>query len=189
MVFAVGLCSAHWARNRRYGSPLLLQKPGQYYQRLPAIEAFKRRIRKAANGCWLWIGPKDRRGYGRFRTKIHGVCLHKAHRWSWAYHNDRPIPDGMGVMHSCDNPACVNPEHLSIGTQAENIADMYRRGRANNLRGLKHGRARIKESDVQAIRQSHRTQMALAGTYGISQTQVGRIIRGESWKHIPRLGE
>jgi hypothetical protein len=181
-VFAVGLCNAHWTRNRRYGSPILLRRPQQYTQRLPHITAFNQRIRKSSNGCWVWIGHKDARGYGRFARNLHGIHHIKAHRWSWAYHNGKPIPDGMVVMHSCDLPACVNPEHLVIGTQAENIGDMYRKGRGYNLGRTAHGRAKLTEADVAAIRKSSLTQDELAALYGIGQSQVSRIVRGESWQ-------
>lgn len=79
------------------------------------------------NECWEWLGTRDDRGYGKIIIK--GV-RHKGHRLSWVVHNGS-IPDGLNVLHKCDNPPCVNPHHLFLGTQRDNIMDMVSKGRAN----------------------------------------------------------
>lgn len=89
--------------------------------------------------CWLWTASTDGRGYGRLSSHRGGSPM-KAHRISYAIHHG-DIPDGMGIMHSCDNPTCVNPNHLSLGDQAENMRGCSERGRLNpkSLRNLQPG--------------------------------------------------
>lgn len=79
--------------------------------------------------CWEWLGTRDRAGYGRMSTR-RGQAPVRAHRVSWELHYGA-IPDGMVVRHKCDNPACVNPAHLLIGTYRQNMADAVERGRLN----------------------------------------------------------
>lgn len=97
-----------------------------------ARERFEANYERGSDGeCWEWLGGKDRHGYGQFRTekKQHKTM---AHRFSYEIHIG-PIPDGMKVCHSCDNPSCVNPDHLWVGTQADNVRDMIAKGRDNGF--------------------------------------------------------
>lgn len=96
-------------------------------RRLNVEEWFWRGVDKAGD-CWIWTRCRDRRGYGRFSAKGH----RRAHRFSWALTNG-PIPPGMCVLHRCDNPPCVNPAHLFVGTSNDNVADMMAKGRFRNL--------------------------------------------------------
>lgn len=138
----------------------------------------------SAAPCWLWAGAVSKRGYGIFRANFHGQNFWRAHRFSWAFHNDRAIPQGLVVCHSCDNPRCVNPDHLRADTQASNNAEAIVRGRWKPNVGTQNGRAIVSPRQVQEIRTSADSQMVLAKRYGIAQGQVSRIIRGENWTHI-----
>lgn len=90
-------------------------------------------IPEPMSGCWLWFASYSRHGYGTFSARAEYGRVVTAHRYSWA-HFYGPIPEGMCVLHRCDVPPCVNPAHLFLGTQNENIADMMRKGRANKGR-------------------------------------------------------
>lgn len=83
--------------------------------------------------CWVWTGTRTRDGYGKIGYRVDGRYLSlRAHRVSWALHRG-PVPKGRSVLHHCDNPACVRPEHLYLGSQADNMRDLRVRGRGNNV--------------------------------------------------------
>lgn len=131
--------------------------------------------------CWLWTGAKGAKesGYGQ----IWIGKLRQAHRVSWELANG-PIPDGLCVLHRCDIRACINPAHLVLGTNAENVADRNAKGR--QARGSKNGRAKIVEADIPMIRylvQRH-SQRAVAAAYELGPTVVSEIFRRKSWNHV-----
>lgn len=99
-------------------------------------ERFEAKVnRSGPGGCWLWTGAPVARGYGRIgfgKTGKGGTVMY-AHRFSWELHNG-PILDGLNVLHHCDNPPCVNPSHLFLGTQGDNVTDMVQKGRHKNSR-------------------------------------------------------
>lgn len=158
--------------------------------------------------CWLWTGARDKDGYGKFRGPRHTT---KAHRASYLINVD-PEADltGWDVMHSCDNPPCVNPQHLSLGTSIDNVADRDTKGRsaagdANGSRlyperrprgatwrgdprvGVTNGRARLDESRVREIRElaaAGLTKRAIGRRYGVTDVLIGKIVRRELWGHV-----
>ncbi len=149
-------------------------------------ERFWSKVDKSAGpgGCWLWKAA-TKSGYGAFCS---GARMEKAHRFVWRL-TKGPIPVGVGahgtcVCHRCDTPLCVNPAHLFLGTNAENVADRNRKGRTVNPRGSKHGRAKLTEADAVAILFDSRYQREIAADYGVHQRQISRIKRGQLWTHV-----
>lgn len=133
--------------------------------------------------CWLWTGyaPKTgrRAGYGEFDLKSGKRML--AHRASVVLLKGEEIDD-MCVLHKCDTPKCVNPEHLFLGTRTENAAD--RDAKQRQARGTRNHSAKLTDDDVRAIRADPRGVRRLSKAYGVAQTTIGNIKRGTAWKHI-----
>lgn len=160
--------------------------------------------------CWVWTGYRDAGGYGRFRFK---GAPKRAHRVLWLLTNGA-IPDGLHVLHSCDNPPCVNPAHLRLGTNNDNRADMVSKGRQACgdrhmsrtrpecvARGERHpsrthpeklargeavGGAKLTADDVREIRRraAAETQLAIGRAFGISRSNVSDIIHRVTWAHV-----
>lgn len=130
------------------------------------------------SGCWLWTGTLHHDGYGQIR--INNI-IHRAHRLSFELHKG-PIPDGLGVLHHCDNRPCVNPDHLYAGTEADNARDAQSRGRT--LRGTKHANSILTEENVREIRTSCCTDAALARKLGVSRPAVRNARIGITWAHV-----
>ncbi len=150
-----------------------------------------RAIPEPNTGCWLWEGRSMPRGYGMWtipmRFREHGKAdAMLAHRAAFSLANG-DVPDDMNVCHRCDQPACVNPDHLFLGTQADNMADMARKGRANRTgggMGEAHGMAKLTEVAVRAIISDERSHRKIASAHGISKTLVGMIKRRQTWRHL-----
>ena len=136
-----------------------------------------RSIPEPNTGCWLWLGGMTGDGYGVAFGKL-------AHRVAYRAYKG-PIPVGAVIRHKCDNPACVNPEHLVAGTHLDNMADKVRRGRAAGAgKGEKHWKASLNAEQVEAIRADPRSQHAIAADYGIRQQAVSKIKLGQTWGHL-----
>lgn len=130
------------------------------------------------DGCWEWVGWKNNKGYGQLRYR---GGSHLAHRVSYELMVE-PIPHGMEVCHRCDNPACVKPSHLFAGTHADNMRDAREKGRTK--RGARHKLARLTEEQVADIRERYSVgekQTPLADEFGVTQSCVSRVVRGETW--------
>lgn len=132
-------------------------------------------------GCIEAPWYKSRIGYVRFRLNRSKIVL--AHRLAYEI-GIGPIADGLLVCHRCDNRSCVNPEHLFLGTQADNMADMNAKGRGGWKTGSQHHRAKISDDDVREIRRSKGLlrQADLAARFGITQGAVSKIQRGDRWR-------
>lgn len=178
-----GYCNVHYQRWLKYGDA---EHPG-VMDRRSWEERFEARVLKTES-CWLWTGPVHSFGYGVVASKD---CGHKsigAHRASYL-HFIGDIPDGMCVCHVCDNPRCVRPEHLFLGTNKANIADMVAKRR--NTRGESHPKAKLTERQVREIRSSYTPKLvggwtipALAEKYGLSTSTVGGILRRKIWRDV-----
>lgn len=130
------------------------------------------------SGCIRFTGHLDGEGYGRIMV---ARVKYMAHRLSYSLNNG-PIPDGYVVRHKCDNPSCINPEHLEVGTQADNIADKVSRGR--QARGSGAGRAILTEESVREIRSSPLKVSELSTLYGVSVVSIRNILRRKTWQHV-----
>ena len=131
-------------------------------------------------GCWHWTASKDGKGYGRLGGSKLGS---RAHRISFQIFRG-PIPPGMFVCHTCDNPSCVRPSHLFLGTNHDNVEDMKAKGRSPINVGSRNPRCKITDSDVIAIRSSIEKGTVLARLYGVDPATISQIRHRKSWAHI-----
>ena len=181
-VFARGLCSKHYTRLRRRGSTDDIPRA-----RSSLADRFWQKVAKAGpDDCWQWIGAKNKAGYGHLSAGVRDEGHVQAHRAAWQMANGQPIPDGMLVMHICDNPACVNPAHLSLGTFADNTADMDGKGRRVRLApfGEGHRDAVLTVELVRYIRASSKNNQELANEIGVTRATVRKARLGISWGHV-----
>lgn len=148
-----------------------------------AAERIAARSEPAPNGCRLWKRATDSQGYGRLW--VAGV-QRRAHRVAFELAHGK-IARGLLLRHTCDTPSCVNPDHLVVGSHADNMRDMVERGRSQ--RGEGHYAAKLAEADVRQIRARYAAggvlQRQLAAEYGVSSAQVSSIITRRTWRHLP----
>lgn len=175
-----GLCVNHLRRTQKYGSPVALKMATWLYRRFSDEERFWQQVLKG-DGCWLWQSGKDLDGYGAFKAEHVGVTYTRAHRYSFVLHNGGVIPKGMNVCHSCDVPSCVRPDHLFLGTVAENMADKAAKGRARAPAGEKHMKAILTEEEARTILADPRPFTQLAAQYGVHPATISSLKRRESW--------
>lgn len=157
---------------------------------ISSIEGFNRSfIPEPNSGCWIWEKSLNNKGYGLLQC---GGFKGYAHRFSYSEFKG-PIPEGMHVCHRCDNPACVNPDHLWLGTPSDNIQDCRSKGRhaADNpatkyARGANQGLAKLSEIAVEEIRLLRGAigQRQLARRYGVSKTAIRLAQQGRTWAHV-----
>lgn len=154
-------------------------------QRVAWRARFDQHVQRS-DGCWLWLGTVTKGGYGRFNTRSFSMA---AHRVAWEMEHDQSVPEGLDVMHSCDNPPCVNPAHLSAGTRSENLRDCVAKGR-NVSRppcGEKHQDHVLTSDDVRSIRVERAAGAplrVLAAKYGVSDVLISKVARRRVWRHV-----
>lgn len=164
-----GLCAAHYAQSRR-GTQL------HKVNRSPEDRFWSFVIK--SDGCWRWSGAKTRNGYGDLTV---GGRMVKAHRFSYELHFGK-IPSGMEVRHMCHNPECTNPEHLSVGTHADNMNDSVLAQRTAAKES--HPHSKLNRGDVLAIRGDRRSQRVLADIYSVDPSTINDIKNGKTWKNL-----
>lgn len=166
---------------------------------IPLSDRFWKYVDKAGETeCWNWIGGKDSKGYGAIHRGGGKSHMVQAHRISWELHNG-PIPDGLHVLHHCDNRACVNPAHLFLGTHQDNMADMKAKGRNRSLwvpghkhtpycKGEANRFARLTDDIVREIRRLWATglymQKEIGAMFGIDDSTVCNIVKRVRWPHV-----
>jgi hypothetical protein len=144
----------------------------------PVEERFDRLTKRGGDGeCWTWIGSKNAEGYGMFRVPGRKK-IEKAHRFALELKAQSPLPGGAVVCHRCDNPSCVNPDHLFIGTHADNSRDRDKKGRARNPR------QKLNEATVREIRAGGLPRSVVATRYGISHKHAARVLGGTVWRGV-----
>ena len=176
-------CSQRCASKTRNSRPPDLTRP--------LADRFWEKVDKTTTpgGCWPWLGAKNRLGYGRIGRGGAGGGTANAHRVSWELTHG-PAPDHLFVCHRCDNPSCVRPDHLFLGTPAENTHDSWVKGR--HIRGERVGGSKITADMVRVIRRRYAALppytkgavKALAAEFGITHSNVSAIVRRESWAHV-----
>lgn len=132
-------------------------------------------------GCWLWLGYRNKRGYGVFNIKNKKYLAHRI-SFMFAYGSAA----GMCVLHKCDNPQCTNPKHLFLGTDQDNSDDKRAKGRQKHYKGVEHGMAKLSEQDVVQIRKRSaiETNKNLGNEYGVTANLISKIHTRQIWKHI-----
>lgn len=165
-------CKKHYRAFMKYGDPLKSAN-------LRGVPFHERYQVDPKTGCWLWIGATVTCGYGIWVA--HGE--RNAHRGSWVMHNG-PIPKGMHVLHKCDNPGCVNPDHLRLGTHQDNMRDLREKGRAYGAKGEANFSAKLSEQQVLAILCDPRAIRVIAEEFGMTQSSIQNIKNGKTWKHV-----
>lgn len=142
-------------------------------------ERFEAKFQRT-DGCWNWLGALGGgKGGGRYGHIRHEGKPVNAHRVSYMLYRGA-IPDGMHVLHRCDNPACVNPEHLFLGTHLDNMRDMYSKGRRQAATGLRNGAAKLDSEGIQRILGSNLPSLKLAPLVGVSASRIRQIRRAEA---------
>lgn len=159
-------------KKRRLAGVPLLTKP----ESIETIEELSIPVPEC--GCWIWTNGTNRAGYGVIVT---GGVRWLAHRLSWKVYNGE-IPDGMIVCHRCDNPSCVNPNHLFLGTTKDNMDDMNKKGR--HAKGESVKSAKLTESQIDSIRAMTCSNIRIAKHFGVSRSCIDLIKNGKTWRHV-----
>jgi hypothetical protein len=150
---------------------------------IPIKERFWAKVVKNADTCWLWSGSCNNGGYG---TIWFGRSIVKAHRLSWILEHGS-VPDNLFVLHRCDVRRCVRPDHLFLGTNADNMADMAAKDRC--ARGSKRRFAKLSESDIPTIRKLVRAGVSkteIGEQFGVTRQTIFEIATGKKWTHVPQ---
>jgi hypothetical protein len=183
-----GYCWGHYRTNWLYGDPLF-RKPRKPYTRKDKRPRWEAKVERTENH-WLWTGSHNLGGYGHLRSGPAPGRLEKAHRLAWEFYRG-PLPLGLLVLHRCDIPACVNPDHLFLGTQEDNAMDMVQKGRKRGgFNGIPppHRSWTLKPVEIRAIRfraSQGETYASLSRAFHVTAATISSVVRRKSWKRVP----
>jgi hypothetical protein len=138
------------------------------------------------NECWFWQGATTNFGYGVIQGH-NPTRIIRAHRLTYELHHGVTVPSDLSVLHTCDNPSCVNPAHLFLGTRADNHADMKAKGRANGPRGAMNPNVKLTEQLVRECRQDYAAGIGtrrLARKFGVNRQTMYCVVKRRTWKHV-----
>ena len=162
-----GICRKHYLRMKRHGS--------YGDSRKSLKDRFLAKIELIPfSTCWWWIGGTNSNFYGQIRV---GDKMDSAHRVSFELYKEK-IPSGLNILHSCDNTVCVNPDHLRVGTQQENMTDMILKRRKSTKLN------EVQVLEIRSLGNSGLSFRKIGAMYGVGETAVGRIVSGKSWRHV-----
>jgi len=156
-----------------------------HFNSRPALDRFNDKwTRDEITGCWVWRAQLDMGGYGSMwaGAELGRKDKMQSHRVSWLLHRG-PIPKNMLVCHRCDNRACVNPDHLFLGTDADNATDMKNKGRS--AKGERVNTAKLTADLIPKIRADKRAYRTIGAAYGVGKSVIFSIKHGKSWGHVP----
>lgn len=158
-------------------------------EKIPAIDRFSTKYEiDPVTGCWNWIKSCDGQGYGQFWS---GSKLMRSHRWAYNYYKGN-LSQNLCVCHKCDNIKCVNPDHMFLGTQDDNLKDMTNKGRRaldtaknrNTARGERQGRSKLTEEQVREILTFNGNQHDIARKFNVTHSLISSIKLRKVWKHL-----
>lgn len=163
------------------------RKLNNYRKALSAEHYLLQRVKKLDSGCWFFTGSKDKDGYGQCHSTKYGKLLNvtRAHQMAYLIWVGK-IVNNKVVCHTCDNPSCVNPKHLFLGSILENNIDKINKGRANSAKGQKNGSSKLTKQEVLEIKKLKgiKTSTELSKIYNVGFGQICRIWRGVDWGHL-----
>lgn len=179
-----GLCQKHYFRERRRGDPRTTSIT-------PGDATPEERLKfygwdVTDPGCWEWRGPRHSDGYGRVAVGGARTGAHRLAYEAWV----GPIPEGQIVRHKCDNPPCINPDHLEVGTNKDNTHDMIRRGRFVRVYGERANGSKLTAHQVlEVIRRHHdgQTVRSIAAHFGVVESTIRHILAGRTWVELTGL--
>ena len=159
-------------------------------RRAPLDQRFWRYVQPASDGCWHWQGAVNEHGYGVIGRAGRGTGLVKAHRLSYEIATGLRLRRDQLVCHHCDNPRCVNPAHLFVGTPRDNVIDMWRKGRGflpPRLPGSRNPSAKLDERrihEVFRLRHQGLTTYEIADVFAMSKTAICAVLNRKTWRHV-----
>lgn len=180
-----GMCVMHYQRFMKYGDANYGENIRNHAP--PEIRFWRGVDKRGEDDCWNYVRGAQRGRYGLFQPGGKGSPHVGAHRYSYEL-SKGSIPEGLFVLHSCDNPRCVNPKHLSVGTPKDNTMDMIAKGRWGGVPiGENVASSKLKDADViWILNNKHIHSEELAAKFGVSRKSIVRIKNGSGWKHINR---